>query len=279
MFQDLQVLVSLSGGAVHVEGRIRRGTTVKRSDLQAYADGNHHSLKVHVQLYGLMIKRLLRLVGRWVRKPVNHTSWVAVVTPTDRPKSVRNRCLIELFCGVICVVTLPFWHFCWCRGFCHRTESDLFPFLLCWCCNEPAITKRRYSIVNISATTAYFCFGCLVFCKRSIGFVIALLPSPTVLKGIVVAVCNHQRMSVFQHKFIFLLSTILQLTFETDRIAVRIDNGTDQLLPESSTQEISKSIDDGIFLGGLGVKSQLVTGKTKLRYFCFKFLINKALKA
>ena len=33
----------------------------------------------------------------WARKPVNHTSWVVVVTPTDRPKSVRNRCLIELF--------------------------------------------------------------------------------------------------------------------------------------------------------------------------------------
>ena len=32
----------------------------------------------------------------------------ALVTPTDRPKSVRNRCLIELFCGVVCVVTLPF---------------------------------------------------------------------------------------------------------------------------------------------------------------------------
>ena len=37
---------------------------------------------------------------------VNHTSWVAIVTPTDRPKSVRlcNR----TFCGVVCVVTLPF---------------------------------------------------------------------------------------------------------------------------------------------------------------------------
>ena len=64
---------------------------------------------------------------------VNHTSWVAVVTPTDRPKSVRNRCLIELFCGVVCVVSLPFWHFCWCRGFCHRTESDLFLFLFSSC--------------------------------------------------------------------------------------------------------------------------------------------------
>ena len=39
---------------------------------------------------------------------VNHNSWVAVVTPTDRPKSVRNCCLIELFCGVVCVVTCPF---------------------------------------------------------------------------------------------------------------------------------------------------------------------------
>ena len=61
---------------------------------------------------------------------VNQTSWVAVVTPTDRPKSDRDNCVIELFCGVVCVVTLPFWHVCWCRGFCHKTESDLFPFLL-----------------------------------------------------------------------------------------------------------------------------------------------------
>ena len=45
----------------------------------------------------LLITRLLRLVGSWAREPVNHTSWVAVVTQTDRPKSVRNRCIIELF--------------------------------------------------------------------------------------------------------------------------------------------------------------------------------------
>ena len=77
----------------------------------------------------LLITRLLRGVGRWARKPVNHTSWVAVVTPADRPKSVRNCCLIELFCGVVCVVTLPLWHFCWYRGFCHRTGSDLLLFV------------------------------------------------------------------------------------------------------------------------------------------------------
>ena len=28
---------------------------------------------------------------------VNHTSWVVKVTPTNRPKSVRNRSVIELF--------------------------------------------------------------------------------------------------------------------------------------------------------------------------------------
>ena len=28
----------------------------------------------------------------WAVNQVNHTSWMAVVTPTDRPKSVHNRC-------------------------------------------------------------------------------------------------------------------------------------------------------------------------------------------
>ena len=84
--------------------------------------------------------RLLRGVGRWARKPVNHTSWVAVVTPTDRPKSVRNCCLIELFCGVVCVVTLSLWHFCWYRGFCHRTGSDLLLFV-CICTKQKRSTE------------------------------------------------------------------------------------------------------------------------------------------
>ena len=44
---------------------------------------------------------------------------MAVVTPTDRPKSVRNCCVIEVFVAF----------FCWCRGFCHRIQSDLLLFL------------------------------------------------------------------------------------------------------------------------------------------------------
>ena len=40
----------------------------------------------------------------------NHTSWVAVATPTDRPKSVCNRCVIEVFGGVF-VLTFCFLEF------------------------------------------------------------------------------------------------------------------------------------------------------------------------
>ena len=41
-------------------------------------------------------------------KPVNHTSWVAVVTPTDRPKSVRSRCVIDLFVALFVLPLCPF---------------------------------------------------------------------------------------------------------------------------------------------------------------------------
>ena len=94
----------------------------------------------------LLITRLLRGVGRLACKPVNHTSWVAVVTLTDHPKSVRNRCLIQLFCGVVCVVTLPFWHFCWCRGFCHLGLSQISSFLSL---NKYPRTTLKYWFVYI----------------------------------------------------------------------------------------------------------------------------------
>ena len=55
---------------------------------------------------------------------------MAIVTPADRPKSVHNRCVIEVFGGVLCVVTLLFGLFCRCNGFCHRAESDSLPFPL-----------------------------------------------------------------------------------------------------------------------------------------------------
>ena len=88
--------------------------------------------EVYLQIFKCVSFWLHGCCGEWEGGPVNqvyHTSWVAVVTPTDRPKSVRNCCLIEVFYGVVCVVTLPFWHFCWCRGFCHRTGSYLLLFV------------------------------------------------------------------------------------------------------------------------------------------------------
>ena len=38
----------------------------------------------------------------------NHTSWVAVVTPTDRPNTVPNRCVIELFVALFVLSLCPF---------------------------------------------------------------------------------------------------------------------------------------------------------------------------
>ena len=66
---------------------------------------------------------------------VNHTSWVAIVTPTDRPKSVRNRCVIELYVALFILSLCPFDISVGVWGFCHKTESDLFLFLFMKCKN------------------------------------------------------------------------------------------------------------------------------------------------
>ena len=61
---------------------------------------------------------------------INRTSSVVIVTPTDRPKSLRNRRVIEIFGGVF-VLSSCFLDFSLGeRVFFHRTESDLFLFLL-----------------------------------------------------------------------------------------------------------------------------------------------------
>ena len=113
----------------------------------------------------LLITRLWRLVGRCARKLVNHTSWVAVATPTDRPKSVRNCCLIEHFCGVVNVVTLPFWHFCWCRGFSHRTDSNLFLFVfgLVSCETWPVLSRSERLTCPLYRQTEDICICIYVF--------------------------------------------------------------------------------------------------------------------
>ena len=44
---------------------------------------------------------------------------MTAVTPTDRPKSVRNRCVIEVFGGVFLCCHDVFWILCGCIGVCH----------------------------------------------------------------------------------------------------------------------------------------------------------------
>ena len=68
-----------------------------------------------------------------------HTSWMAVVTQTDRPESVHNRCGIEDFGGVF-YVTLLFGVFCGYKGFCHTIECDILLFL--------SIYNSQYSVWN-----------------------------------------------------------------------------------------------------------------------------------
>ena len=58
----------------------------------------------------------------------NHTSRVVVVTPTDRPKLVHNRSVIEVFVA-FCIVTVFFVMLWGCKSFCHRTESDICLYL------------------------------------------------------------------------------------------------------------------------------------------------------
>ena len=44
---------------------------------------------------------LKKYVGKLGLNRFNHTSWVAIVILTDRPKSACNRCVIEIFGGVL----------------------------------------------------------------------------------------------------------------------------------------------------------------------------------
>ena len=50
-----------------------------------------------------LITRLLREWEGWARKPVNHTSWVAVVDPSKvGPQSLCNRFFVALFVLSLC---------------------------------------------------------------------------------------------------------------------------------------------------------------------------------
>ena len=95
------------------------------------------------------------ICGKWEGwDPVNlfnHTIGVVVVTSANHPESVRNRCVIEDFDSVFCVFTFAFFIFCGYKGFCHRTESDIFFFL-------KVIPDLKPYFTNISVHFRTFCF-------------------------------------------------------------------------------------------------------------------------
>ena len=90
------------------------------------------------------------------------SSWIAVVTLTDRPKSVRNRCVIEGFGGVSCChVALKI--FCGCRGICHRNDSDIFLFLsLDYSSIPQAFCKHHHAMLARVDTQAKIDFMAIV---------------------------------------------------------------------------------------------------------------------
>ena len=70
-----------------------------------------------IRIIGIIIKSFIRIriSGEWegwtLLNRFNHTGGVTAVNLTDRPESVRNRCVIEVFGGFFLCCTVAFWTF------------------------------------------------------------------------------------------------------------------------------------------------------------------------
>ena len=55
-----------------------------------------------ISIEDLKVERILPKIAikTYLNNSFNHTSLVAIVTQTDHPKSIRNRCVIKIFGGV-----------------------------------------------------------------------------------------------------------------------------------------------------------------------------------
>ena len=80
--------------------------------------------------------------------PVNQVNNTSLVTPTDRPKSVRNRCSIEHFCSVLCPYSVDIGAFF--IGLRTRTSDlFLFPSLKKYIClNRSRVQQRNHHCVQ-----------------------------------------------------------------------------------------------------------------------------------
>ena len=74
---------------------------------------------------------------------------VKVVTPTDRPKSVRDRCVIEVICGVF-VLSIGFRFSVGIRGFVRRDDN---------CDIAPASLSLSSSLLLLSSVDKNFNLG------------------------------------------------------------------------------------------------------------------------
>ena len=100
------------------------------------------------------------------RDRFNHTRWVAIFTPTDRPTSVHNRVVIDVLVAFWRFM-LRFGFFFGCSGFCHRTESELFLFssnhspklelssILIFFCNFLFISPTNMVFANIMVPNTF----------------------------------------------------------------------------------------------------------------------------
>ena len=89
--------------------------------------------RLHLDLHSTcscsIYKYLLVLVGVPLTGLTTPVGWLSL-PPSDCPKFVRNRCVINVFVFFRCFFIFSVA----CRGFCHRTESDVFFFFFLYLC-------------------------------------------------------------------------------------------------------------------------------------------------
>ena len=130
--------------SIESDGQLRTSLYDKRDDFNFHIT-NFPFLSSNIPsspAYGVFISQLIRYAracssyecfilraARLSSKLIRQGYVMERLKSSLRPKSVGNRCVIEVLGGVLCVVTLLFGFFCRrCRGFCHSAESDLFLF-------------------------------------------------------------------------------------------------------------------------------------------------------
>ena len=96
---------------------------------------------------------MLRGVGRFgFRSSDNQTKWVAISTPTDTPKSVRKRCVIELLMTIfllsLCLVVFSVG-----KGTFVKGSGHLSAFSQGQICSRSGIRQLPNMFVNIKLMT------------------------------------------------------------------------------------------------------------------------------